>query len=70
MNYEKKLIREVKLKDGEMITDPKQIEKELENFSFVEGIEILQLNTEEWDSLEHDFYIRGIKRVGELFLGQ
>ena len=31
MNYEKKLIREVKLKDGEMITDPKQIEKELEN---------------------------------------
>ena len=32
MNYEKKLIREVKLKDGEMITDPKQIEKELENF--------------------------------------
>ena len=32
MNYEKKLIREVKLKDGETITDPKQIEKELENF--------------------------------------
>ena len=67
MNYEKKLIREVKLKDGETITDPKQIEKELENFysnmytskkdlnsvpqgknveSFVEGIEIPQLNTE------------------------
>ena len=32
MNYEKKLIREVKLKDGEKITDQKQIEKELENF--------------------------------------
>lgn len=70
MNYEKKLIREVKLEDGETITDPKQIEKELENFysimysskkdlnsnllrendsleSFVEGIEIPQLNTEE-----------------------
>ena len=78
MNYEKKLIREVKLKDGETITDPKQIEKELENFystmytskkdlnsdplgendsseSFVEGIEIPQLNTEERDSLEYDF---------------
>ena len=78
MNYEKKLIREVKLKDGETITDPKKIEKELENFysnmyiskkdlndvpqgehgsfeSFVEGIEIPQLNTEERDSLEHDF---------------
>ena len=32
MNYEKKLIRQVKLKDRETITDPKQIEKELENF--------------------------------------
>ena len=30
MNYEKKLIREVKLKDRETITDPKKIEKELE----------------------------------------
>ena len=72
---EKKLIREVKLKDGETITDPKQIEKELKNFysnmhtskkdlnsdplgekdsfeSFVEGIEIPQLNTEERDSLK------------------
>ena len=29
MNYEKKLMREVKWKDGETITDPKQIEKEL-----------------------------------------
>ena len=68
----------MKLKDGETITDPKQIEKELENFysnmdtskkdlnsdplgehdsfeSFVEGIEIPQLNTEERDSLEYDF---------------
>ena len=33
MNYEKKLIREVKLKDGETITDPKQIEEELETFN-------------------------------------
>ena len=31
-NYEKKLIREVKLEDGDTITDPKQIEKELEKF--------------------------------------
>ena len=92
MNYEKKLIREVKLKDGETITDPKQIEKELENFygnmytskkdvdsdplgendsfeSFVEGIQIPQLNTEERDSLEHDFTYEELKG-GELFLGQ
>ena len=90
MNYEKKLIREVKLKDGETITDPKKIEKELENFysnmyiskkdlndvpqgengsfeSFVEGIEIPQLNTEERDSLEHDFTYEELKEVVSSF---
>ena len=90
MNYEKKLIREVKLKDGETITDLKQIEKELENFysnmytskidlnsdplrendsfeSFVEGIEIPQLNTEERDSLEYDFTYEELKEVVSSF---
>ena len=86
----KKLIREVKLKDGETITDPKQIEKRLENFysnlytskkdlnsdplgkydsfeSFVEDIEIPQLNTEERDSLEHDFKYEELKEVVSSF---
>ena len=90
INYEKKLIRELKLKDGETITDPKQIEKELENFynnmytskkdlnsdpksenecfeSFVEGIKIPQLNTEERDSLEHDFTYKELKEAVSSF---
>jgi len=80
----------VKLNDGETITDPKQIEKELENFysnmytskkdlnsdsqgekesfeSFVKGIEIPQLNTEERDSLEHDFTCEELKEVVSSF---
>ena len=89
-NYEKKLIREVKLEDGDTITDPKQIEKELEKFysnmytskknlnselqgenesfeSFVEGIEIPQLNTEERDSLEYDFTYEELKEAVSSF---
>ena len=86
----KKLIREVKLEDGDTITDPKQIEKELEKFysnmytskknlsselqgenesfeSFVEGIEIPQLNIEERDSLEHDFTYEELKEAVSSF---
>ena len=77
-------------RDRETITDPKQIEKELENFysnmytskkdlnsdpqgekesfeSSVEGIEIPQLNTEERDSLEHDFTYEELKEVVSSF---
>ena len=31
-NYEKKLLREVKLENGDRVSQPKQIEKELEKF--------------------------------------
>ncbi|KAL9986830.1 hypothetical protein ACROYT_G001034 [Oculina patagonica] len=85
-NYEKKLIREVKLENGDKTTQPKQIEKELEKFysnmytsknnlnseplgenksfeSFVEGIEIPQLNAEERDSLEYDFTFEELKEA-------
>ncbi|KAL9968018.1 hypothetical protein ACROYT_G026343 [Oculina patagonica] len=85
-NYEKKLIREVKLENGYKTTQPKQIEKELEKFysnmftsknnlnseplgenksfeSFVEGIEIPQLNAEERDSLEYDFTFEELKEA-------
>ena len=89
-NYEKKLIREVKLEDGVITSEPKRIEKELENFysnmyasksspnnepqgenksfeSFVEGIEIPQLNVEERDSLEHDFTFEELKEAVSSF---
>jgi len=91
MNYEKKLICEVKLENGDKVSEPKQIEKELEKFysnmytsknlksksqgenksfkSFVEGIEIPQLNVDEQDSLEHDFTFEELEGA-ELFLGQ
>ena len=80
----------MKLEDGDTITDPKQIEKELEKFysnmytskknlnselqgenesfeSFVEGIEIPQLNTEERDSLEYDFTYEELKEAVSSF---
>ena len=68
----------MKLENGDRVSEPKQIEKELEKFysnmyackksepqgenksfeSFVEGIEIPQLNADEKDSLEHDFTLK------------
>ena len=80
----------MKLEDGDTITDPKQIEKELGKFysnmytskknlnselqgenesfeSFVEGIEIPQLNIEERDSLEHDFTYEELKEAVSSF---
>lgn len=88
-NYEKKLIREVKLENGDRVSEPKQIEKELEKFysnmytsknlksesqgenksfeSFVEGIEIPQLNVDEQDSLEHDFTFEELKEAVSSF---
>ena len=88
-NYEKKLIGEVNLENGDRVSEPKQIEKELEKFysnmytsknrksefegenksfeSFVEGIEIPQLNVDEQDSLEHDFTFEELKEAVSSF---
>jgi len=62
MNYEKKLIREVKLKDGETITDPKQIEKEIENFYSNMYTSKNDLNSDPQDGEESfETFVKGIE---------
>ena len=69
---QKQIEEELKNVYSNMSTSKKDLNSnpqgENESFkSFVLAIEILQLNTEERDSW---FYIRGIERSDELFLGQ
>ena len=79
-------IREVELENGEIISDPVQVNKEIRNFyqnlytskingnnstsayehhqkidGFTEGLNILQLNVEEQESLEKDLTLEELK---------
>ena len=82
-NYEKKLIREIKLENGEIISNSAQVNKEIEDFyskmytskitnnntsehnhnihTFIDGLDIPQLNMEEQEHLENDLTLEELK---------
>ena len=75
-NYEKKLIREVKLENSETVTDEVQVRKEIEAFGdkstqvsncnnkfedFIEGLDIPQLSKEEQEPLETELTLEELK---------
>ena len=82
-NYEKKLIREIKLENDEIISNSAQVNKEIEDFyskmytskitnnntsehnhnihTFIDGLDIPQLNTEEQERLEKDLTLEELK---------